>query len=730
MVLIYGFYHVPHNQVADRIGMARAAGIHTFDTAQLYGNERQCAQFALEGEAITTKIFAASTPAQIAKLVKRSIHRFEKGGSPIRTLLLHRPMSNECWAELVKCGASIPILGVSNYDFNGLQLLLDYCRDHQLRPPQVHQLELHPFVDVQAMLDLCRTHQIQVQAHTVLAQGKFFDFVPLRAKAKAINLSPAQVMLMWAQAKGVDICIGTRSPTHLQELVQASTLSLDPTSVAEIDGWHIRAPHRFYGRLNRVPFNLYGITHPEILLDQLGTQLLQDRDAPVPSDLCDEMPLSGHPYRTVGLALGQRMFPEAAPDHALALYRNLIKDLRNKRIQQRRDAKRAKKEGRTCTIPRYAGSYAENILHPTPMPVTVTDPEQFIPLFEYLVYSQVPPQADTTFVKGSVFPDGRLDLCKQVVGPTSIQELCRVVAESAIVRHFLLGNNVALQDNEIAGATALAQLMANNTKAIETWYLAGNCIGPLGIQIMAKALESNCHAKALWLKRNPIGPLGAGHLNAMLRLNRTLVLLDLHNCALGDEGLACLLENPHEIRSLKHLYLDANAIESIDPVAQWCRVGTPVTLYLSINRLGDTGAFKLAQGLTRNPHLRRLCLASTKLRNQGFEALVEALLTCPRFQSFNAGTYKSTVDMGEHPGNFFDDEVLPSIHRFLTTSPTLQYFNCVGSKLSPEGKASIPRLPHIALDLGLKGTPDTIIPRSLKHPRRVVHIDSIYRGKM
>lgn len=733
MVLIYGLYRIPHDRVAERMAMAREFGIRHFDTAQLYGNETQCAAAAHTGEFITTKIYAAATPAQITKMAFRSQHRFDRSKIPIGTMLLHRPMSNDCWAELVKRCAKIPVLGISNYDYNGLQSLLEYCEAHGLRKPEVHQIELHPFVQVEPMLELCRTHQITVQAHTILAQGKFFDFMPLRLLAENLNQSPAALMVSWAQAKASYLCLGTTSPFHLEELIQASTQSLDPEAMAEINSWQQQAPYRFYERLNRVPFNLNGIPDPEALIDQLVAQLKVDAEASVPSDLCDQMPLSGHPYRTVGVAIGVKLFPEASYDLAIGLYRNLIKRLRNTRIKQRQMAKQQKKGVRMCMLPRGTGSYSELILHPTPMPVEVTDPTQFIPIFDYLMRSPVLPQADTTFVKGSIFPDGRLDLCKQVVGPTSIQQLCEVVAQSTLVRHFLLGNNIALQENEAEGAEAMAKLLADNTKPIETWYLAGNCIGPVGIEIMARALQHNYQAKALWLKRNPIGPLGAGHLNRMLKVNQTLKILDLHNCALGDSGLAELLASPCELRGLKHLYLDANGIESIQPLSAWCQEGTPVTLYLSINRLGDRGVTELAAALVGNKHLRRLCLASTGFGNVGLEALVDALLTCPRLLSVNLGCYKSSADMGEHPGNLFDSEALPAIYRLLTTSPTLQYFNCIGSQISKDGLASIPRLEHISMDLGsgrgyYMHAKESI--RRLKHPRRVVHIDSIYRGKM
>jgi Ran GTPase-activating protein (RanGAP) involved in mRNA processing and transport len=363
------------------------------------------------------------------------------------------------------------------------------------------------------------------------------------------------------------------------------------------------------------------------------------------------------------------------------------------------------------------------------MPVDVTDPNEFNLFFDYLKRAEVPPQSDTIFIRGAMFPDGRMDLCKQVVGPTSIERLCDTVIESKIVKHFLLGNNVALQENEEAGARAFARMI--KASPLETLYLAGNNIGSKGIKIIAEALESNEYCKALWLKRNPIGPLGALSLNAMLKVNTTLVLLDLHNCALGDTGVANLLSG--ELPALKHLYLDANGLESTGAVVTWCQTGRPVTLFLSINRLGDQNVIELARALTNNGTLKRLCLASTHLGNAGVSALVEMALTCPKLRSLDLGCYKSTGDLGEHPGNFYDDTVILDLIRLLETSPSLKYLSTMNCKISAEGLASLPRVPWISFDLGSGPWHHVHEPgvlRTIKQPKRVVHIDSIYRGKM
>ena len=516
-----------------------------------------------------------------------------------------------------------------------------------------------------------------------------------------------------------------------------SPILLSQDDIDEIGTWHNKAPYRFYTKMNKVPHSLNGVANSLEYIDDIVKQLVKDMTSDYPSDICEHLPMAGESYRSVGRTIASKVYPECHPDNALNKYRLLVKSLKHKRVEHRKAAIMHKKGLTCCIIRRTKGLYSEGITDPKPMPVTITEPSEFNSFFDYLVNSDTFPQGDTIFVRGAIFPDGRMDLCKQVVGPTSIARLCKVVAQSSIVRHFLLGNNVALQDNEEVGAEAFATVMRDNSKLIETWYLAGNCIGPKGTGIMADVLTHNIRCKALWLKRNPVGPIGAIHLNAMMQVNTTLVLLDLHNCALGDTGVNNLLANPGNLKNLKHLYLDANGFESTTSLAIWCKMNSPVTLYLSINRLGnvengDAAIKELAASLTGSASLKRLCLSSTQMHNEGLRAVVEMSLSCPRLKCLNVGCYKSTADLGEHPGNFFDDAVLPDLTRLLTQSK-LQYLNTAGSKISEAGLLSLPRPTTVSLDLG-KGPWHYIHEnktlRFVKQPKRVVHIDSIYRGKM
>lgn len=88
------------------------------------------------------------------------------------------------------------------------------------------------------------------------------------------------------------------------------------------------------------------------------------------------------------------------------------------------------------------------------------------------------------FNRGVVYEDGRLDLCKMVVGPDHIDELMDALAPNTHVRHFLLGNNVVTNH----GARRIARFMHDHPDRMRTWYLAGNLIKPAGFHALATAL--------------------------------------------------------------------------------------------------------------------------------------------------------------------------------------------------------------------------------------------------
>lgn len=246
------------------------------------------------------------------------------------------------------------------------------------------------------------------------------------------------------------------------------------------------------------------------------------------------------------------------------------------------------------------------------------------------------------FPRGTLLPDGRLDLCKQSLGAEGGRRISTALRSNTRVRSLLLGTN-ALGDEGVASVARMAQ----DHPAIETLYLGCNRIRAAGTASLCEAVETNPRIRSLWLKRNPLGDDGVALLAEMLSRTSALQVLDLVNCGMTDRGLRTLLDGVARNRSLTHLYLGANGLQPAagQLIAECLRANTGLQhLFLDTNLLGDEGAEALA-GIP----LASLSLASNGVREEGVRALCRALPP-----SLSLGLTRAGKVMG-CPGNEFGD---------------------------------------------------------------------------
>ncbi len=784
--LTFGTYHLTHEPAARLVTRALHGGVRGIDTAQLYKNESTVFEAVRAFEAsdgpvrVTTKIWKNLLFDQTIRAVAISA---EKLGRPLDVTLLHRPLPAIMWRALSACvdrGLTKEI-GVSNYSARHLQTLLELCDGKTpCRRPEINQVELHPFVGpIQPLLSLCASERIRVQGHTVLARGKFLDFPPLVRLAQRLSVSPAVVMLAWARGLGADVVFNTSNEAHLREMVLAN-IELDARAMAEMNGYYGIKTERFYplAEVSPIHDDLSEMVDTADYVNAVAARLDVDRLAlaagtPV-SNMAMNLPASTNRQLLtdpVANRLALRLFPQeegASEQASFDRFRELIRKLRATEHAQREALPKPKKNA-SCAIPHdYFDAREPRVVNGTPvsmavaypqaMPVEVAPAEELAPFFAFLenpeAFGAMPDlgKGPLMFTRGAYFADQRMDLCKQVVGPDHIGALCDAVTQPFArkgaaswgrVRHFLLGNNIACDGDGLQGAEAFARVMSDPRVEIETWYLAGNSIGPKDMGIIARALENNVHALALWLKRNPLGEEGGAHLGRLLAKNRTLRLLDVHTTGLFDEGIEAMaraFEAADGELHLRHLYAGANALTArslvaLRPMLTRKRPSSLVSLSIALNRLGNSGCDVLVELVETGAlaGLERLDIGSIGLDRPDLSRLVAALIThCPKLRALDLGTYLSTRDMGEAK-NHLDPDVTP-LERLLREHGAMEL-----------------------LDVGLCGLPadsldrlvDTLSPRQslhgvggsrafhhtererrfLKHPKRVVHIDSIYRGR-
>lgn len=406
------------------------------------------------------------------------------------------------------------------------------------------------------------------------------------------------------------------------------------------------------------------------------------------------------------------------------------------------------------------------VTNPTAMPVEVAPLEELEPFFKFLDSNAVPIDNNNEFepcmkfTRGALYQDKRMDLCKQVVGPTWIEMLMASLKNNTQVEHFLLGNNIIGP----IGGKAIGKFLLNEHKPkIKTWYVAGNDLDEEAIKHICEGLKSDTDCVNLWLKRNPLKPEGVAHVAELLKTNQYIKILDLHNTATFDEGTKYLMEGLKFNKTLRHLYLDANGITK-DGIKYVCEYFEYLiennlegisSLWIDMNNIGDEGAIELVNTLSKYKYLKRLNLGSVGLTEKSMSAIVSAFATHPNLIVLDLGMYKSTSDMGMVTNNI-RDEGMYILADLIKSNKSIQYLSVMMNGLTLKGIEYLSdainnndnmmyidfaqygvEVPQ-KLYSGIKAKVEsnrvkfnyTRKLRNLKHGEQIHWIDSIYRNNM
>lgn len=295
--------------------------------------------------------------------------------------------------------------------------------------------------------------------------------------------------------------------------------------------------------------------------------------------------------------------------------------------------------------------------------------EELRPLLEWLRTGRAAPRR-LDFAAGTALPDGRLDLCKQQLGPGGAAEVARALRPDGPVRHLLLGTD-GLGD---AGAAAVAERAGE--AGVETLYLGCNTLTSAGVCSLADNLRASPSAvTGVWLKRNPLGA-GAGDAAARLLAQvRELRTLDLVQTGLEPSGAAALAEAlvaaARDGRPVERLYAGGNPLgpagaRALAPVVA---AGACGELYLAAAGLGDAGAAELTGALERAPfgRLRRLSVASDGIGAPAAGRLVAAAVHAG-VELCDLGRVKAARALGA-ADNRFDETAAASVGAALAAGP-------------------------------------------------------------
>ncbi|WP_234995775.1 leucine-rich repeat domain-containing protein [Streptoalloteichus hindustanus] len=273
------------------------------------------------------------------------------------------------------------------------------------------------------------------------------------------------------------------------------------------------------------------------------------------------------------------------------------------------------------------------------------------------------------FPAGTAMPDGRLDLCKQALGPTGAA-LVADALRPGVVRHLLLGTD-GLGDEGAAGVAGQAV-----ERAVETLYLGCNGITSGGACRIADNLRMSPQANQItgvWLKRNPLGAGGGEAAAGIVESARSLRTLDLVQTDLDAGGLAVLVNAlvtaARAGRRIERLYVGGNPLgpRGATHLAALLEADAVSELYVSAARLGDQGAETIANALAPGGRLRRLSVASNGI-GPGAAARLVAAAVAAGVEVCDLGRVRAAGALGSQ-NNRLDETAASAIAGALAARP-------------------------------------------------------------
>jgi len=223
----------------ETVKSALALGYRHIDTAAMYGNEAEVGRAVRDsgvarGEIFVTTKLANGGHDDVEGELKASLERL--GLDYVDLYLIHWPMPKRVasWKTLetlVKRGAPIKSIGVSNFTIRHLQELLPQTEI----VPAVNQVEFNPFVYKSDLLNYNQAKGIQLVAYSPMTRGHKMDNPGLSDIAARCGKTPAQIMLRWSVQHDVVVIPKATSAQHQVDNMDIFDWKLSADDMAKLD---------------------------------------------------------------------------------------------------------------------------------------------------------------------------------------------------------------------------------------------------------------------------------------------------------------------------------------------------------------------------------------------------------------------------------------------------------------------------------------------------------------
>lgn len=257
---------------------AMKAGLNLWDTAYVYGmgtSEKTLGSFLKDlprdsyivSDKFTPQCADYSSATPVEDMLKAEYEML--GIDSMDIYWVHNPVDAPKWitevAKYFEGKDNVPVIGVSNHNLAEIKEADRILREHGLKlgAVQNHYSLLNRSSEDSGIVDYCKENDIQFWAYMVLEQGalsgKYDTKNPMpegsgraqtynpvldkleimNAKLKEVadkyNVTPAQIPVAWAIAKGALPIIGVTKVDHVDDAVKACNISLTAEEITELE---------------------------------------------------------------------------------------------------------------------------------------------------------------------------------------------------------------------------------------------------------------------------------------------------------------------------------------------------------------------------------------------------------------------------------------------------------------------------------------------------------------
>ncbi|KAI9778006.1 MAG: hypothetical protein M1839_008411 [Geoglossum umbratile] len=241
----FGVYRSPTSICIQSVSTALKVGYRHIDTAQFYANEREVGEavrnsgIPREEVFVTTKILRTSESSDLA--YHRALKSVEVIGLDyVDLFLIHSPgrganARKATWQALERLveEGKVRSIGVSNFGIKHIEEMKSYAK---VFPPQVNQIELHPWCQQREIASYCQTHNIAIQAYCPLARNLKAKNPMLLALADKYNKTTAQILIRYCLQKDWAPLPKSDNPGRIAENMDIYGFEIEEADIERLDG--------------------------------------------------------------------------------------------------------------------------------------------------------------------------------------------------------------------------------------------------------------------------------------------------------------------------------------------------------------------------------------------------------------------------------------------------------------------------------------------------------------